>query len=57
MGDFWGEHFDLADGEEYFRGMNPKESLILEALRFESFEMPPDNPLDKKVIAPSINIF
>ncbi len=29
----------------------PDESLILEALRYESLEMPPDGPLDPKLIA------
>lgn len=30
---------------------NLEESLIIEALRHESFEMPPDNPLPKSVVA------
>ncbi|OYW19122.1 MAG: hypothetical protein B7Z55_09450, partial [Planctomycetales bacterium 12-60-4] len=29
----------------------PDESLMLEALRYESLEMPPDHPLDPKLIA------
>ncbi|MCA8999039.1 MAG: DUF1553 domain-containing protein [Planctomycetaceae bacterium] len=29
----------------------PDESLLLEALRYESFEMPPEKPLDSKLIA------
>lgn len=30
---------------------NPNESLLLQALRYESFEMPPDNPLSDEQIA------